>query len=491
MTVDVLVIAPFRRPTFRKAITSSYPTSEPWDSAPVSVAAALLDGGYSVDYLALQNIFDAWEGSHDLPGLTQLLTESPARVVLFSSDAFIASRSTATLFGMRIVADALRRRGSAAAIGVTGRLATTAGRHLLETLPACDFVVHGEPETVIAQVIADVLDQGTEALAHPSVSTRRSLAAGAVPVAAMSPALDAVPLPAWRLIERSVQIHDRVRGDHRIGRLPVSVRTSAGCKFSCRFCAGVPNWKNYRMKSAGRVGAELDQILDLAGGRARVAFLEDEIFTRDARHVNAVAQEFTARGVTVDGAYTHSSLLTRDIASRMRTMARMVFFGLDSPDDQVLRDMRKGQLLGTVLEAVGVAADVGLPAHLEWIIGSPPETVDTLITSLHAIATLLGSGGVAGVNTYLYCAHPGTEYAERAEAWGLDIVDGVEDMQESGGFPAHRTPHLNQSQVFTAYLMSQLVISEVLAARSAYGPDPNPGTPSRTELRRLFAKLEH
>lgn len=488
MTLDALVIAPFRRPTFRQAISDRYPVQEPWDSAPLTVAAGLERSGLETGYLALQNLLTAWEPDRDGPRLREMLMAAPARLVVFAGDYFIPSRSTATLFGIGIVARELRRMNPHVLIGVVGRLATTAGPSVLDQVPECDFVVHGEPESVIGEIAGRML-RGATTAEHPSLVTRASLARGQRPGVATTATLDETPPPAWHLLGRSLSYWDKNAPAGHGDEIPFSLRTSAGCRFRCRFCAGVPNWLNYRMKSAQRVATEIDQLRAATDGRARFSFLEDEIFTRDVRHVESVSEVCVERGVRFDGLYTHSSMLTPDVARPLTRMTNRVYLGLDNPDDSILKDMRKGQRFDTVLDAVETARTAGLGAHLEWIIGSPADTVESLCASLNLITTLLSTGVVESINTYVYCPHPGTEYASDPDRYGLRVLDGFEDMQESGGYPTHETEHLTRQQIFVAYLMSQLAITEVGRQRDRGMVERSVGRSSRDELVRVFEKV--
>lgn len=500
MSTDVLVAAPFRRPTFRTAMSSAYPVGEPWDAAPLATAAAIESAGLSVAYLALQNIFDAWHAAKDDAALRQLLERNVARAVVFASDNFIASRSTAAIYGMQTTARLVRAVSPGAVIGVTGRLATTAGIRILNEVPEADFLVHGEAEAVIGSILVDILRHGLIHADHPSLITRSArvsagtradptLSHGKLQIgAAKVAALDDAPAPAWHLLQESIRAWDAQHENHPVP-LPFSLRTSAGCKFRCRFCAGVPYWLDYRTKSAKRVAEEIDSLFDAVGSRAHLSFIEDEIFTRNPEHVAGVSAVFAERGIKVDGVYTHSTLMTPQVAGDLARMTRKVFFGLDNADDTALRDMRKGQRLDTVLAAVQTARSAGLATHLEWIIGSPADTLHTLVGSLNAICNLLATGSVDTIDTYIYCPHPGTEYAEYADKYGLHIVDGFEFMQESGGYPSYQTDSLSSQQIFTAYLMSQLAIAETLQARAKRGPGHVIGHANHDEMIRLLEKF--
>jgi len=408
------------------------------------------------------------------------------KVVIFSSDHFIPSRSTASIYGISLVSKIFKSRERPPLIGVCGRLATVAAQRLFAEVPEVDFAVIGESDGVIGEVVADLLaaDMEETSRRHGYVHTRT---APARDIAYMGDVND-VALPAFALALPSIAQY-RSRFGLEENPLPFSLRTSFGCKFKCRFCAGVPHWLDYRKKSPDRVQAELDAFLNQLGDQARISFLEDEIFTRDPEHVAAITALLKERNIYLDGLYTHSTLLTPEIAADLCTVADRVFTGLDNADDQILRKMGKGQLLDTVLDAVEKAQAASLKVHLEWIIGTPEETLDTLVTSLSTIFNLLSTHAVESINTYVYCPHPGTDYTVNAKKYRMRVLDTFDGIQESGGYPAFDTANLTRNQIYTAYLMSQLVIAEVTAARQ-HSSIPRAVVPaSRSELLRLFGMI--
>ncbi len=487
IAADILVISPFRRPDFRHAVSPSHPFEEPWDSPPFVTAAACEGAGHRTAVLVLQNVYTGFDESVDTENLRELLRLHDPRLVIFTGDHFIASRSTATRYGIDIVSKLFREQGQPL-IGVCGRLATTTGKGLLAAVPEIDFLVVGESEQVLGDVATTALTKGTAGLAQiPHVLTRETVPTGIKVEPAYVTDPNALPLPAFHLAQPSIELLLERRAFHTT-TIPFSLRSSFGCKFRCKFCAGVPHWTDYRTKSAARLAAEIDHLVASLPGVARLSFLEDEIATRHLDHVRVVATVLRERGIRLDGLYTHSSLLTDEAARLLAPVVDRVFLGLDSPHDEVLRRMGKGQRLDTVLTAVERARAAGLRTHLEWIIGSPPETVDSVITSLYAIFTLVATGVVENVNTYVYCPHPGTEYAENAAEYGLTVHEPF-DMLESGGYPAASSPQLTRNQIFTAYLISQLLITEASSARQRLGPGSTPRPPVRAELARLFAQI--
>lgn len=486
-SAEILVISPFRRPDFRHAVTPSHPFEEPWDSPPFVLAGACEAAGFNTAVLALQNVYTGFDETRDIEGLRTLLARYRPRLVLFSGDHFIPSRSTATVYGIDVIARLLRSQGSPA-IGVCGRLATTIRAELLKVTPDVDFLVIGEAEQVIADIVTSVVRSGISAVSRrPDVITRQDTDRDDAIVPAFVTAPDSLPLPAFHLAGRSIDLLTARRMFDTSG-IAFSLRTSFGCKFRCRFCAGVPHWTEYRTKSEARIAAEVDHLYRSLPEVARLSFLEDEIATRHAGHVRSLATVLRDRNIRLDGLYTHASLLTAEVAETLQPVVARVFLGLDSPQDDILRQMGKGQRLDTVLAAVNRAHDAGLGVHLEWIIGSPADTVDSVITSLHAIFTLVSTGAVDNVNTYVFCPHPGTDYAENAASYDVVVHERFE-MLESGGYPAASSGHLSRRQIFTAYLISQLIIEEARRARPKRRAGALPRPPVRAELARMFAHL--
>ena len=480
---DVLVVSPFRRPTFRLAVSSAYPFEEPWDSPPFITAGAVEAAGFEAAYLPLQNMFVSYLHARDSDTLKRLMEANQARILLFSSDHFIASRSTAGLFGLRVLTELLGELEFRPIVGVVRRLATTLSHRLFDLVPGVDFVVIGESETIVGELVVSILRHGLSKIHHPSClvrgeSTRKT------PEPTLVATLDSVPMPAFHLVDDALNSY--VQATRReIVTLPFSLRTSAGCKFACRFCAGVPYWNSYRTKSPARIEAEVDALVKYGRGVTRLSFLEDEIFTLELAHVQAVCDLFRRRGVVLDGVYTHSSLLTGPAAEALRPVARHVFLGMDNADDTILKALGKGQTLQTVVEAVKIATAAHLRVHLEWIIGTPPEDVDSLIGSLNSIFVLLATGAVDSLNTYVFCPHPGTAYGQ-GETFA---IEEYEQMLESGGFPMGRYSKLTPNQVYVAYLISQILIHEATLAQGTRIASGFVGLANVPALREIFTRV--
>lgn len=481
---DVLVITPFRKPTFRNSISCQYPLEEPWDSQPLIIAACCERVGLTVRYLPLQNIFNGFQAVADGSTLIQILKSNLGRVVVFAADNFIPSRSTATTFGLRYIAREIKLINDKTTIAVSGRLATTFGNELLRIIPDLDIVLAGEVEMIIGSLCDRwIKDRGNFEI-DQCVGTRNDRKNAATPNFVKD--LTELPPPAFHLVPAAALLHNAIR--RKETRIPVSIRTSQGCSFHCRFCGGVPNWNLIRVKNRIQVQTELKEFCRHVRPIGELAFFEDEVFTLYFDHVDMVASLLEQNDLIVGGIYTHSSLMNARVASRIARTCRQVYMGLDSVDDEALVDMGKKQSLASVLRAVEIARDAGILVHLETIIGHPRETLQTAISCLAIAFDLLSTGMIDSLNTYIFCPHPGTSYAQEHSA-GKDYKDWLDNMQESGGFPTSATDGLSQQQVFVVYLVSQLMIAEIALAKTKGWKLTEAKPSAREHLLELFRRF--
>lgn len=486
MPSDIVVVTPFRRHTFRTAAAPAYcGTEEPWDSPAFIIAGAARLAGLDVAVLPLQNLFPGYDEDDDTELLHSILAAHPARVALFAADNYVASRSTGASYGIRIISSMIREIHPGTVIAMCGRLATVLGSDAFGLVANLDAVLLGEIEAVAPRLMRKLLTAARPADEH---ILWRAIADQTTKPSFLIQ-LDSAPLPAFDTVPEDVYEIFRERRHRSSGRIPFSLRTSAGCKYRCRFCAGVPYWLDYRTKSADRVAAEIDTLERQLGGRARLCFFEDEIFTRHVSHVRETMKVLRERNICLEGVYTHSSLVTDEVLGEISRSVRRVFLGLDTVSDTMQKLFRKGQTMSTLLDAVECAHRAGVGVHFEIIVGAPGETADTSAAMLWFAHNAIRTGLIEDANTYVFCAHPGTEFATSADRYGLSVDDDFEWMQESGGFPAHHTASLSRSQIFAIYLMSQTLIQEAREQRrslsAAQANEPAPG-----QLRALAQIIE-
>lgn len=156
-----------------------------------------------------------------------------------------------------------------------------------------------------------------------------------------------------------------------------SVQFSRGCPFQCEFCDIIVTFgRRPRMKSAGQVIAELDALR--RQGMA-IAFVVDDNLIGNKASIKEVLSEVTAWQRRHDYPLTLFSEASIDLADDpdlMRAMTEAnftsVFVGIETPNEEALRETRKLQNLrggGTLVEKVHAIQAAGLDVWCGLIVG--------------------------------------------------------------------------------------------------------------------------
>ena len=257
-------------------IQPPYPFSEfPKPSyALMSMGAVLKEQGMDVEVLDLlstrysQKKIEARLARYqpDLIGITSVTMNFPAAARILQTCKALMPEATAVIGGPH---------------------ATFMAEETVRSYPEVDIVVRGEGEKTI-QEVARALDR-REGLEEVMGLTFRCN--GTVVRTEDRPFIediDRLPLPDRTLFPISRYLAMRV---------PASVLTSRGCPTGCSFCVG------YRM--TGRKGRFRNplRVVDEIEAARRLGFeevcIDDDLFTRNRRHVTAICDEILNRGLNL------------------------------------------------------------------------------------------------------------------------------------------------------------------------------------------------
>jgi anaerobic magnesium-protoporphyrin IX monomethyl ester cyclase len=159
--------------------------------------------------------------------------------------------------------------------------------------------------------------------------------------------LDALPFPAWDLID--VEQY-RVAWTAAHGRLSWNASTSRGCPYACNWCAKPVFGRRYTQRSAANVAEELAHL------RRAVApdhvWFADDIFGITPRWIEAFAGEVRSRGAALP--FTMQSRVNLMTPSAVEALAEAgceeVWMGVESGAQHVLDAMDKGTTLDEIRE---------------------------------------------------------------------------------------------------------------------------------------------
>lgn len=308
------------------------------------------------------------------------------------------SAATATFAPALDVAALVRRALPRTTVMLGGVHATLfPGEVLRESV--LDYAVHGEGERT-AVALVDALARGETPLDLEGTAAR---GAGGPRVNAPRPPvadLDGLPRAAYDLLPMA----EYATPFSSPGRV-TSMVTSRGCPYRCSFCdAYVVMGRRYRAHSAERVADEIAWLARDFG--VREVLFKDSEFTVDRARVERFC-ELMREGPRV--LWTCSTRVDSVDAELLRRMAaggcRVVQFGVESADPQVLKALRKGIRPERVRASFAAARAAGIETVANLMVGTPGETWG----SIEATRRLVDQIRPDHLNVQAFVPYPGTE----------------------------------------------------------------------------------
>ena len=295
--------------------------------------------------------------------------------------------------------------GAAAVIG--GPHATFMAEETLRSFPEVDIVVRGEGEETIRE-LAMALDRNQDLDKVKGLTFRRNGSIARTDDRPFIQDIDCLPLPDRTLFPISRYLAMRV---------PASVLTSRGCPTGCSFCVG------YRM--TGRKGRFRNplRVVDEIDAARRLGFeevcIDDDLFTRNRRHVTAICDEILRRGLKLK-LYIFARVDTVDeplLRKLKEAGCAMICFGLESGNQRILDLANKRATVERARRAVELSKAAGISPLGSFILGLPGETRETMEETVSFAQSLGIPHGF-----HLLSPFPGTRIREKASEYGIKIL---------------------------------------------------------------------
>jgi radical SAM superfamily enzyme YgiQ (UPF0313 family) len=249
-------------------------------------------------------------------------------------------------------------------------------RETMAQFPALDFVLRGEPELTLRELVG-VLERGAGAAARELAQVRGLVwrRDDELVVNAERPFienLDDLPLPLHHLLPLERYRIPMVKGPYSF------VVTGRGCPGGCTFCIKHVTYANrVRLRSPEHIFEELLLLQDL--GIHDVNMYAD-LFTADREQVVGLCNLILEGGLELR--WTCNSRVDFVDRELLALMARAgcwtISWGLESGSPEVLRRARKGIRPAQAEEALRWSREAGIRNWGYFIIGLPGETEETI-----------------------------------------------------------------------------------------------------------------
>lgn len=241
-----------------------------------------------------------------------------------------------------------------------------------------DYVVRGEGEESFLNLV-NAIEEGSDPKDIHGLSYSDGNSTIRTKEAFPPSDLDHLPIPARDLLPLA-KYNATLRG------MPMAnLITSRGCPFNCYFCAssrfGGLKW---RARSPSSIADEIEQVYNEFGYHS-FAFMDDN-FTLNPKRVIEFADELDRRGININWwCFSRVDTLAKNefLVKRMaESGARMVFLGLESSSEQVLKDYRKGIKTDQAQQAIELLTKYGINIYGSFIIGAIHETKKMILHTI-------------------------------------------------------------------------------------------------------------
>jgi len=239
-----------------------------------------------------------------------------------------------------------------------------------------DLVAIGEGEETIVEIMEHLLDRRFEEV--KGLAFLRDGEVVRTPARVRSKDMSTLPLPYRADLPNDEYIRYWRR---HWGEATTPLMSTRGCPFRCEFCHKSVFGDLFSSRSTQSV---IDEMREIAALGYQHIWMSDDLFTLNYQRTLALCQEIEAAHLPLTweclSRVTH---VDYDLFVQMRRAGcSRVFFGIESGDEGVLKQMAKGITPGQARAAVEACVKAGIKAAGFFMVGYLGETEESLLRTI-------------------------------------------------------------------------------------------------------------
>jgi radical SAM superfamily enzyme YgiQ (UPF0313 family) len=344
-----------------------------------------------------------------------------------------------------------------------------------------DFVVCGEGEQTLVETMNCILKGvGTPDFIH-GLAYLKDGKIHRTPERAVTKNLDALPFPAWDLVDVE-RYRDVWRREH--GYFSINMVTTRGCPFHCNWCAKPIYGQVYNSRSAQNVVAEMKWLKDTI--KPDHIWFCDDIFGLKPGWVAMFSEEVVRQNASIPfKCLARVDLLLKEDAIRSLKKAgcRTVWVGAESGSQKILDAMEKGTTVAQIYEASRKLkeADIRVGFFLQY--GYPGEKREDIELTLTMVKECLPDEIGVSVSYPL----PGTKFHENVRLQMSEKQNWTDSQDLAMMFAGTYSPDFYRVLHRVTHKRFRIAQSKAIARHTL----SRPLSLNKRSMRRLVAGLYH
>jgi anaerobic magnesium-protoporphyrin IX monomethyl ester cyclase len=241
-----------------------------------------------------------------------------------------------------------------------------------------DAVCIGEGEATFGDMITAWLE-GRPLDDVPGLALCRDGKAVLTPAREPIADLDALPLPAWDMIDFHQYAREPSMNAY-VKRMPWAMLfTSRACPYQCIYCHGIFG-KKVRRRSVESVMAELELLVHTYG--VREVHIVDDIFNLDLPRAKQICDEIVRRGLNISIAFPNGlrgDRMDRELVHKLKAAGcYCITYALETASPRMQKLIKKNVDLDKLKETIEYTAAEGIIVQAFVMLGFPGETPEEM-----------------------------------------------------------------------------------------------------------------
>jgi len=270
------------------------------------------------------------------------------------------------------------------------------------------------------------------------------------------------PLPRWDLFHL-----DKYSFPFSRKRKMASLLTDFGCPFGCKFCS--INTLGFKLRPIDLVIEEIKLLKSLGIDEL---FMRDQSFGADRERTIGLCKKINENNLGISwSCFARVDIIDEELIKAMKQAGlHTIIFGIESGNEQILRDYNKNITLEQIKKAVGLCRKYGIRAAATFIIGLPGESRESILKTIKLAKDLKLDYASFNVAAPTF----GSKFREEAIAnnWvdkseiEMDTSKGTPIWQDQNLLPNEEIKKLHRLAIVSFYLDPRFLLRRLLALRS-------------------------